>query len=153
MRLTELTNMTTKALTRKCKVTPSQKGKRSRHPARPGVNKTFVQLSGMDPGLAAKLPPPKLSRHDSAAALAFSPLHREGIDRRTVKGYGFSAMADSFPSGNFRYRVREWRYRQRLRLSLAYFPSRRLRQRIRARRASSTRNSSVKRPTHLDPMQ
>lgn len=44
-------------------------------------------------------------------------------------------MASSFPSGSLRFRIRDWRYRQRTRLTLTYFPSRRLRQRIRAWRA------------------
>ncbi|MGZ8652435.1 MAG: hypothetical protein ACXWX5_09715 [Actinomycetota bacterium] len=40
-------------------------------------------------------------------------------------------MAKTFPADGMRYRIREWRYIQRLRMSRAYFPSRRLRQWIR----------------------
>ena len=80
-------------------------------------------------------------------------LLREEIDHRTVRDYGYFTMASSFSSGSLRFRFREWRYRQRRRLSLAYFPSRRLRQRIRAWRAHRPDNSPGIRPTHRDPMQ
>ena len=65
MRPVEPRNTTTKALTRKSMVTPWGGGGTEVHtPASTGVNKTFVQVSGTDAGLAAKFPLPKLPRTD-----------------------------------------------------------------------------------------